>query len=389
MVDFFYFTEMPYPEAPELDKYPAIRLTYPNRYFNPEVGVRIYREYLDQFAWAEEVGFDGVMVNEHHNTPTCLDVSCNISAAAITQRTRKCKILLLGNTIALWENPVRLAEEVAMLDLFSGGRIISGFVRGIGVEHWATNLSPVVNRERFEESHDLIVRTWTEPGPFSWEGKHFQFRYVNPWLFPLQKPHPPIWVPGIGSEETIRWAARHGYPYVVIYSPMELAEQLFALYRETAQEAGYSTQPHHLGYTMGCFVGDDEKAVQRSYEHVMFRMRMSAKGPVQHYAPVGMSSRSVSSRFAGQSKSKSIFQMSIEELREAGGFIVGTPEVVAERLCYVIKRLGIGHLIMEGQFSGLPHELAMRSIELLGKQVLPAVRRELGQSEPLAAGVSS
>ncbi len=170
---------------------------------------------------------------------------------------------------------------------------------------------------------------------------------------------------------------------------MELAEQLFALYRETAQESGYNTQPHHLGYTMGCFVGDDEKAVQRSYEHVMFRMRMSAKGPVQHYAPVGMSSRSVSSRFAGQSKSKSIFQMSIEELREAGGFIVGTPEVVAERLCYVIKRLGIGHLIMEGQFSGLPHELAMRSIELLGKQVLPAVRRELGQSEPLAAGVSS
>ncbi len=381
MVDFFYFTEMPYPEAPELDKYPAIRLTYPNRYFNPEVGARIYREYLDQFAYAEEMGFDGVMVNEHHNTPTCLDVSCNISAGALTQRTRRCKILLLGNTIALWENPVRLAEEVAMLDLFSGGRIISGFVRGIGVEHWANNISPVVNRERFEESHDLIVRTWTEPGPFSWEGKHFQFRYVNPWLFPLQKPHPPIWVPGIGSEETIRWAARHGYPYVVIYSPMEVAEQLFALYRETAEQSGFSPEPRHFGYTLGCFVGDSEKTVRESYEHVMFRMRMSAKGPVQHYAPVGMSNRAVSSRFSGQSKAPSIFNMSIEELRAAGGFVVGTPEVVTERLHQIITRLGIGHLIMEAQFSGLPHELAMRSIELLGKEVLPALRRASGASD--------
>jgi alkanesulfonate monooxygenase SsuD/methylene tetrahydromethanopterin reductase-like flavin-dependent oxidoreductase (luciferase family) len=388
MVDFFYFTEMPYPETPDLDKYPAIRLTYPNRYFNPEVGTRLYREYLDQFSYAEQVGFDGVMVNEHHNTPTCLDVACNLSAAALTQRTRGCKILLLGNTIALWENPVRLAEEIAMLDLFSGGRIISGFVRGIGVEHWASNLSPVVNRERFEESHDLILRTWTEPGPFSWEGKHYHFRYVNPWVFPLQKPHPPIWVPGIGSEETIQWAARHAYPYVVIYSPMEVAEQLFALYRETADKAGYSPQPHHLGYTLGCFVADSEKAAQESYQHVLFRMRMSAKGPIQHYAPIGMSSRTASSRFAEKAKQTSIFNMTIEQLRAAGGFVVGTPEVVTERLQQIITRLGVGHILMEGQFSGLPHELAMRSIELLGKEVLPALRRSFGAADAASAAVS-
>src|SRR5205814_8511088 len=99
-----------------------------------------------------------------------------------------------------------------MLDLMSSGRFISGFVRGIGIEQYSTNTNPVLNRERFEEAHDLIVKAWTQPGPFRWEGKHYEFRYVNPWIFPLQKPHHPICIPGIGSRTTDLWAARHGYP---------------------------------------------------------------------------------------------------------------------------------------------------------------------------------
>jgi alkanesulfonate monooxygenase SsuD/methylene tetrahydromethanopterin reductase-like flavin-dependent oxidoreductase (luciferase family) len=111
MVDYYYFSEMPYPETPELDQYPSIRLTYPNKYFNPEKGVQLYRRYLDEYAYAETVGFDGLMVNEHHNTPTCMHMSANISAAALVQRTKTAKILLLGNVIALWENPVRLPKR--------------------------------------------------------------------------------------------------------------------------------------------------------------------------------------------------------------------------------------------------------------------------------------
>ena len=150
-----------------------------------------------------------------------------------------------------------------MLDLFSGGRIISGFVRGIGVEHWANNISPVVNRERFEESHDLIVRTWTEPGPFSWEGKHFQFRYVNPWLFPLQKPHPPIWVPGIGSEETIRMGRA---PRLSVRGDLLADGSRRAAFRAVPGDGGEVRltvrEPRHFGYTLGCFVGDSEKTVR-------------------------------------------------------------------------------------------------------------------------------
>ncbi|GIS93003.1 MAG: hypothetical protein CM1200mP22_02400 [Dehalococcoidia bacterium] len=118
------------------------------------------------------------------------------------------------------DNPPRLAEEIAMLDVLSGGRIVSGFVRGIGVESWANNTNPVHNRERFEECHDLNIKTWTTPGPFRWEGKHYQYRAVNPWMVPVQKPHPPIWVPGTGSPETVEWAAANRYTYAAFLTEL-------------------------------------------------------------------------------------------------------------------------------------------------------------------------
>jgi alkanesulfonate monooxygenase SsuD/methylene tetrahydromethanopterin reductase-like flavin-dependent oxidoreductase (luciferase family) len=380
MIDYYYFSEMPYPETPELDQYPSIRLTYPNKYFNPEKGVQLYQRYLDEYAYAEKVGFDGIMLNEHHNTPTCMHVAVNLSAAALIQRTTSSKILLLGNTIALWDNPVRLAEEVAMLDLMSGGRVISGFVRGIGIEQYSTNLKPAINRERFEESHDLILKAWTQPGPFRWEGKHFHFRYVNPWIFPLQKPHPPVWIPGIGSPESIRWTAQHGYPYVAFLSRLDLTERWFDLYRETAEKSGYTATTENLGYMLGCFVADTEAEARKSYEHFLWRTQVSIKGPVHYYLPVGMSSRgatTVLSEGSSDQKHKPLFKMTIDDLREAGCFAVGTPQSVKQQLKEIIQRLGIGHMIFEAQYGGLPHDLTMRSIELLGKEVLPALRQEL------------
>ena len=178
MVDVYYFTEMPYAEFPEheADKFPSMRLTFPNTYFDPQKASHLFKRYLDEYQYAEEVGFDGLMINEHHNTPSCMDVEVNITGGILARITSRAKILMLGNLLPTTDNPVRLAEEVAMLDVISGGRIISGIVRGIGIESWATNTNPVYNRERFEESHDLMVKTWTTPGPFRWEGKHFHLQ---------------------------------------------------------------------------------------------------------------------------------------------------------------------------------------------------------------------
>src|SRR6058998_2325682 len=150
-MDVYYFTEMPYAEFPEseAEKFPSMRLTFPNTYFDPRLASELFRRYLDEYQWAEEVGFDGLMINEHHNTPSCMDVAVNMSASVLGRITHRARILLLGNMLPTHDNPVRLAEEVAMADVISGGRIIAGVVRGIGIETWANNMQPNYNRERF------------------------------------------------------------------------------------------------------------------------------------------------------------------------------------------------------------------------------------------------
>src|SRR5260370_16238756 len=125
-----------------------------------------------------------------------MQAKCNIFAAILAAVTKKAKIVLLGNPLPLAENPVRLAEELAMIDMISKGRLVSGFVRGGGQEQLATGVNPAFNRERFEEAHELIVKAWTQTGPFRFEGTHYQHRLVNPWPVPLHKPYPPACIPG-------------------------------------------------------------------------------------------------------------------------------------------------------------------------------------------------
>ncbi|MGH7418760.1 MAG: LLM class flavin-dependent oxidoreductase, partial [Candidatus Rokuibacteriota bacterium] len=147
-----YFTEQPmsaYPEDEGL-KRGATALMFSNRHFDPVAGSRLYNEYLEHYQLAEEVGFDGIMLNEHHNAPFCMQAKCNVFASILAAMTKRVKIVLLGNPLPLADNPVRLAEELAMIDMVSRGRLVSGFVRGGGQEQLATGVNPAFNRERFE-----------------------------------------------------------------------------------------------------------------------------------------------------------------------------------------------------------------------------------------------
>ena len=124
----------------------AVRLTFSNSHFDPQLGSELYNKYLDEYEYSEEVGFDGLMLNEHHNTPTCLGATMNLEAAILARITKTPKIVLLGNPLPIFDNPIRLAEELAEIDMISRGRLVSGFVRGTGVESLATNTNPLFNR---------------------------------------------------------------------------------------------------------------------------------------------------------------------------------------------------------------------------------------------------
>ncbi|MGH2685647.1 MAG: LLM class flavin-dependent oxidoreductase, partial [Actinomycetota bacterium] len=211
-----WFHLMPYPELPEdfREQARSVWVDIPSRLLDPEVAGRSYRTYLEQLEYADAAGFDGICVNEHHQNGYGLMPSPNLMAAALARTTAQSALIVLGNSIALYNPPVRVAEEMAMLDCLSGGRIVAGFPVGTPMDTtYCYGQNPATLRDRYHEAHDLIVRAWTDPDPFAFNGRYTQLRYVNVWPRPIQQPRPPIWIPGGGSVETWQWTAEMDYVY--------------------------------------------------------------------------------------------------------------------------------------------------------------------------------
>ena len=240
-----YFTEQPMSAYPEdaVGEDGTTALLFSNKHFDSVAGSRLYNDRLIEYKLAEEVGFDGIMLNEHHDAPFCMQAQITVWASILAAATERVKIVLLGTPLPTLENPLQAAESLAMVDMISRGRLVAGIVRGAGTEQYANNVNPAFNRERFYEAHDLLVKAWTEPGPWRWEGDNYEFRVVNPWAVPLQKPHPRIWVPGVASPETIVWCAQQRYPYVCLNTTIEMTKQIWELYEKSANEAGYESGP--------------------------------------------------------------------------------------------------------------------------------------------------
>ena len=169
--EIYWFSEQAYGHVSDEDlkKYDSGRLGFPNTYFDPEKAAVLYNQYHEQYQLADEVGFDGIMTNEHHASYWCMKPSVNLDAAVIAKLTKKVKIAILGNVISVG-NPIRMAKRIAMLDCNSGGRIISVFGRGTTVEPLLSGTNPTENLPRFQGAHDLITRRGTEPVPFRHEG---------------------------------------------------------------------------------------------------------------------------------------------------------------------------------------------------------------------------
>ena len=375
-VDVYWFSEQPYSYVTDedLEKYDSGRLGFPNSYFDPQKAHALYNQYHEQYVLADEVGFDGIMTNEHHSSYWCMKPSANLDAAVISKLTKNVKIAILGNVIAI-NDPIRMAEEIAMLDCYSGGRIISGFVRGTAVESLHGGIDPTENRERFEEAHDLIIKCWTTPGPFRYEGKYYHYRAVNPWILPMQKPHPQIWFPGTGSPESVVWAARHQHPYMNLGAVIDATMWLKQVYIDTAHEVGYQPGPEHFGYLIKAFVADtDEKAVEIGRKF-MWTGDHRMRGPREHNDPPGYQSREAISvqrnmpGFVAFTKKK----LTYDDFREANVIIVGSPDTVIKKLTYVIENLSPGYLHIYGSEGDMAHEDVKRSIKLIGNEVIPAL----------------
>jgi alkanesulfonate monooxygenase SsuD/methylene tetrahydromethanopterin reductase-like flavin-dependent oxidoreductase (luciferase family) len=373
---YFLFHLMSWPYLPvDFDAlYDSAWVWAPNSLYDPVKGEELYREYLSTLAYAEELGFDGVCVNEHHQNAYGLMPSPNLIAAALTQRTRRVKIAVIGNALPLYGPPLRVAEEFAMLDVLSGGRLIAGMVIGGGPEYFSYQVDPTTAREKFREALDLILQAWTRPGPFTWNSKHYYFRYVNPWPRPMQQPHPPVWIPGVGSLETIEFVAQRRFAYMGIpYFPIDVFRRVFTLFREACARAGYAAAPEQMGWGVPIYVAETDRQAREEFEpHLWYFVRNLLKGI--GLTPPGYTSAKSAAAILKNQKAFLYAQKTWDDIERGVYAIVGSPETVRQKLAYYQKELGCGVVLTGCQVGTLSHELARKSMELLAREVLPFVR---------------
>ena len=391
-MEFHFFHLMPWPDLPDdfEQKHESAWVTYSNANFDPQRGHELYNRYLDELEYADELGFDGVCVNEHHQTAYGLMPAPNIIAATLARRTKRITIAILGNAIPLRDHPLRVAEEVAMLDVITGGRIISGFVRGLGAEYFSLGVDPTRSRDRFLEACDLIMRAWTEPGPFSFEGKYYQVRYVNPWPKPIQKPHPRIFVPSTGSVETIEWASERRFPFIRVYEVASVVKQLFDEYRAAAEGWGYTAGPELLGWMVPIYVAETEELARKEAErHIMYLFQKLQHRPLVFTVPPGYTGEaSLARALERMGRRTTMTSRTYDEMQDLGLMTFGTPETVRQRLETFQKDMQFGILVPLLQFGSLPHDLTIKNMELFAREVMPHLR-PLGQPAVAGAGTRS
>jgi alkanesulfonate monooxygenase SsuD/methylene tetrahydromethanopterin reductase-like flavin-dependent oxidoreductase (luciferase family) len=383
---FFNFHLMPY-SAVDLDaiaKNGSAWVTFSNKNYDPEKGAELYHDYLDQMEFADQLGFDGVCLNEHHQTAYGMMPIPGVLAGALARSVKHANIAILGRALPLVNNPLNIAEEYAMLDNLTRGRIIAGFVRGIGAEYHSTGVNPAFSQERFAEAHDLIIQAWTKPGPFAFNGKHYQFRYVNPWPRPVQQPHPPIWIPSQGSGSTIRWAAKMRYTYCQTLSPIAAVAKFFQLYRDEAEKTGYEASSDQLAWSNTIYVADtDKKAMKEAKPHLEALVNYLLKMPTDMLLPPGYTDTASMKRVRAVKVTGKT--TTIEDLVKSGVVIIGSPETVREKLAAYQDLAGFNTSLTKTQFGTMPNEMARANMTAIAEEILPAFRDRLPQGAAKAA----
>lgn len=363
-------TELPYPLSRE--------------HFKADVAARTYAEHLEAWEALDRLGYDGVGFNEHHCSPYGLMNSPNLMAAAAAQRTKKLKLLIYGNLLPLHE-PLRLAEELAMLDCLSNGRIISGFARGIPREYQVHNVPLSQSRERFEEAYEIVTRAWTED-VFTYTGKYWSYRDVALWPRPIQKPHPPIMIPIVGSQESIEFAGKHDIGITPGLAGGGLRDDIIRHYARSLKAAGHRITPDHLSLALNAYVADTKAQAVKEVApyHLYFNRTLFSHGSFTETAAQRQAGyveqnstdyvRPENQRAAALLR-EDFRNMTFESFqKQAEHLPYGTASEVAERIIAQAEHAGANMVQIGLNRGAMPHEMFMEQIRRFAEGVLPRLQ---------------
>jgi alkanesulfonate monooxygenase SsuD/methylene tetrahydromethanopterin reductase-like flavin-dependent oxidoreductase (luciferase family) len=381
--DFIHF--MHYTALPENQKeFPSLWVDFPNKYFDPERGHALYQRYLSELVLADKLGFDAVVVNEHHNTAYSMMPAPNLIAASLIPQIKNAKICVWGTPPNL-EYPNRLAEEYAMLDVLSQGRLEVAFPLGTGMEYWANPINPGTARERYRESIDIILQAWTQDGPTKYYGDFYTYRYLNPWPRPVQKPHPPCYIVGTGSPETVDLAAKLGFGYASVFVTKQRARELNEKLRRTAAQYGHQMRPEQFPLQVITYVAETEaKAREEAIDHIRYFFEDALRTTPTFLAPPGyLSVEQLKVRAALADKLHGKF--SFDAIDESFFVAVGTADQVVEKLEEWGETMGTNHFVFFGAPGNMPNWKVVKNMNLLAQDVMPRMRAQKAAATRVAA----
>ena len=387
----WHFSENAYPYLPPASEYESIRVTLPNGIYDPQKGAALYDRYIDEWLVAEEEGLE-IMLNEHHQTATCVDPAAPMVLAALARLTTKARLLILGNPIANRTQPIRVAEEMAMADILSHGRLECGFVRGVPYEVSAGNSNPVRMNERMWEALDLILKAWTtHDGPFSHEGRFFHHRQVNIWPRPIQAPHPPVWV-STTSPSGAHQVGTRGFIQATFLTGYRATRTIFDNYRRGWREAGHGDEVpvNRLAYAALVYCAETEKDARAGAEKLLWYIQAN-KVPSQFSFPPGYVGTGVRAAMLKSAATGAVGggalgglhkETTVDKAIEDGIMFAGTPDQVFQQISRFHQAIGgFGHLLNMGQAGFLEHDETVHGIRTFGREVYPRLQAAFPDTE--------
>ncbi len=346
----------------------------------------LYSAYAELMA-AARAGLDGIVVTEH--SQSSYDMSPNptllASAVACAAQTEglDVAIAILGRSLGKTREPLKIAEEYALLDCMSGGRLIAGFPVGLSYDANLNAALPAIEtRERAREHRELILKAWSEPRPFPWNGRFEKYGLVNVWPRPIQQPHPPIWIPGTGTPGTLREILRNDFAFVYLSwdGPKLVGRQVFDRYWDMAEEMGRDRNPYRLGFMQVVAVSETDERAEKEYARHLQDHYRNGPGAIPGTAmavPGYIEPAGIEAMLRGGGPEGMLARMrtaTYKELIDTQVAIVGSPATVADQIEAFVREFRIGNLQVMLQNGSMPRELTEKNIALFAEQVLPRLR---------------
>lgn len=369
---FYIFHHMTNPNIPEDYEGPAW-VELPARLYDRETWYKLSQRYIAEMVLAEQLGFDGLVVNEHHASAFTINSDPTIMAASLIARTERVKICVWG-TPPVFDLPHRLAETYATLDVLSHGRLEVAIPLGTPMDYYANPINPVTGRERLQEALDIILRGWTEDEPFRYEGKYYNYKNVNIWPKPYQQPHPKIYMVGTGSPETIEIAAQRGFGYASAFNSIAIQNACVKQLRERAPVYGNTMRPDQFPLLIMVNITDDEEEAIADYEpHIRYHFAVAGRVGRYANAPGYMSIDSFRKR-AGNAVPRTLGGFNWEELATQFRVVAGTPATVIRKVEEWAQELGSNLVVFHPHCGNMPHWKVVRNMTKLADEVLPVLR---------------